>query len=299
MNRSTTWRELAKSTRNQVLWRTPYLQALIRAAAMRGYVPSWVLGRLHPRGVWTMHTPDGTAFLYDSTFEHDGLARHIVWTDMRNWEASTQPVLFNLAKAADVFVDVGAYSGIYTVLACIANPSLRVVAFEPNVTKIRQITANVTINGLKDRVTVVGKALAAKSGIAKLSIPADDSTASLNGAGPDDRAIDVVVTTGDVALASLPVGLVKIDVEGLEAEVLAGMSRTLSTYHPEIIAECLDTQALQRLQNSTRELGYQHTYHIDHGGLVPVRGQPFRPANYLFTAEPMTGHSEQRRDGYP
>lgn len=208
---------------------------------------------------------------------------------MRDWEASTQPVLFDLAKAADVFVDVGAYSGIYTVLACIANPSLRVVAFEPNVVKIQQITANVTANGLKDRVTIIGKALAAKSGVATLSIPPDDSTASLNGAGPDDRVTNVVVTTGDLALASLPVGLVKIDVEGLEAEVVAGMSRTLSTHRPKIIAECLDSQALQGLQNSTRELGYQHAYHIDHGGLVPVGGRPFRPANYLFTAEPMNG----------
>jgi FkbM family methyltransferase len=289
MNRGKTWRGLAKSTRNQVLWRTPCLQALIRAATRRGCVPSWAWGRLHPRGVWTLHAPDGTAFLYDSTFEHDGLARHIVWTDMRDWEASTQPVLFDLAKAADVFVDVGAYSGIYTVLACVANPSLRVVAFEPNVVKIQQITANVTANGLKDRVTIIEKALAAKSGVATLSIPPDDSTASLNGAGPDDRVTNVVVTTGDLALASLPVGLVKIDVEGLEAEVLAGMSRTLSTHRPKIIAECLDSQALQGLQNSTRELGYQHAYHIDHGGLVPVGGRPFRPANYLFTAEPMNG----------
>jgi FkbM family methyltransferase len=289
MNRTTAWRDFAKSTRNQVLWRTPCLQVLIRAATRRGCVPSWAWGRLHPRGVWTLHAPDGTAFLYDSTFEHDGLARHIVWTDMRDWEASTQPVLFNLAKTTDVFVDVGAYSGIYTVLACVANPNLRVVAFEPNVVKIRQITANVTANGLKDRVTIIGKALAAKSGVATLSIPADDSTASLNDAEPDDRVIDVVVTTGDLALASLPVGLVKIDVEGFEGEVLAGMSRTLSTYRPKIIAECLDSQALQRLQNSIRELGYLHTYHIDHGGLVPVGVQPFRPANYLFTAEPMTG----------
>lgn len=295
MDRGTTWRALAKSTRDHVLWHTPRLQTLVRAAARRGCVPSAVWRRLHPRGVWSLHAPDGTCFSYDSTYEDDGLARHIVWTDMRDWEASTQPVLFDLAKEAEVFVDVGAYSGIYTVLACVANPELRVVAFEPNPFKLPQLRSNVAANGLRDRVTVIGEALSSGSGTAALSIPRDDSTASLTGAGPGDQVVDVVVTTGDLALDGLRVGLVKIDVEGLETEVLAGMSRILSIHRPKVIAECLDRRALQSVFRSAREFGYRHAYHLDRDGLVPVGDRPFRPANYLFTAEPMTGR--MMRDG--
>jgi FkbM family methyltransferase len=298
VDRKTTWRERAKSTRDLVLWRTPLLQELVRMAARRGCVPPALWRRLQPRGVWRLHAPDGTCFAYDSTYERDGLARHIVWTDMRDWEAATQPVLFALAKNAEVFVDVGAYSGIYTVLACVANPELQVVAFEPNPAKLPQLRANVAANGLRDRVTIIGKALATECGTAALSIPPDDSTASLREVRPAAPVVDVGVTTGDIALDGMRVDLLKVDVEGLEAEVLMGMRRILTEHRPHIIAECLDQRALARLCHTTRGLGYRHAYHLGHpgrtgphhhGGLVPVGDLPFRPANYLFTAEPMTG----------
>ena len=289
MESGTTWRGFAKTARDRVLWHTPLLQTMVRGAARRRCVPPAVWRRLHPSGVWTLHAPDGTSFAYDSTYPHDGLARHIVWTDMRDWEASTQPVLFGLAKQASVFVDVGAYSGIYTVLACIANPELHAVAIEPNPAKLPQLWSNVAANGIADRVTVIGKALSARAGTAKLSIPGDDSTASLHGSGRSGRVVDVDVTTGDLALDGLRVGLVKIDVEGLEGEVVRGMARVLGTHHPKIIAECLDPAALSDLRRATREFGYQHVYHLSGDGPVPATDRLFRPANYLFTIEPITG----------
>lgn len=282
------WRRLAKTTRDRVLWRTPGLQMLVRGAARRRCVPRAFWRHLHPSGLWTLHAPDGTPFAYDSAYLHDGLARHIVWTDMRDWEAGTQPVLFHLARQAEVFVDVGAYSGVYTVLACVANPRLRAVAVEPNPLKLPQLRSNVAANGIADRVTVIGKALSARTGTARLAIPGDDSTASLRGSRPGDRVVDVDVTTGDVVLDGLRVGLVKIDVEGLESEVVRGMAQVLRTHHPKIIAECLDPEALRELRHSTRELGYQHVYHLGTDGPVTATDRPFSPANYLFTIEPMT-----------
>lgn len=287
--RDTTRRELVKAARDRVLWRTPGLQTLVRGAAGHRCLPGAVWRRLHPSGRWTLHAPDGTPFTYDSAYPDDGLARHIVWTDMRDWESGTQPVLFGLAKQAKVFVDVGAYSGIYTVLACLANPALRTVAVEPNPRKLPQLRTNVLANGLADRVTVIGKALSARPGTARLSIPRDDSTASLTGARPGDRTVDVDVTTGDLVLDGLDVGLVKIDVEGLEAEVVRGMARVLRAHHPAIIAECLGLGAVRELRRSTRELGYRHVYHLSADGPVIAGDRPFTPANYLFTTEPMTG----------
>jgi FkbM family methyltransferase len=276
-------RRVAKYIRDQLLWRTPQAQTLVRAAARRGYLPPSVWTRFHPYGLWDLPTPDGGTFRYDSTFRHDGLARHIVWTDMQDWEAATQPVIFDLAKTAGTFVDVGAYSGIYTLLACLANPELHAIAFEPNPMKLPQLRANVAANGLEDRVTIIEKALAAASGTAQLSIPSDDSTASLAQGRPGDRRVDVALTTGDQALAGLPVNLIKIDVEGSEAEVLLGMREVLRTHHPAIIAECLDEQALQRLVGVTTDNGYRHSYQLCQKGAVPVGDIAFHPANYLFT----------------
>lgn len=209
-----------------------------------------------------------------------------MWTDLRDWEATTHPVLFALATRAAVFVDVGAYSGLYTVLACIANPALRAVTFEPNPHKLAQLATNMTANGLQDRVTIVGAALAARSGRATLTIPADDSTATLRGPARGDRTVEIAVTTGDAALAGLPVDLVKIDVEGFEAEVLTGMSGVLAARRPKVIAECLDRDALARLRDVVSEHGYRHAYHLGRAGLTPVEDGFVHPRglpNYLFT----------------
>jgi FkbM family methyltransferase len=269
-----------------VLWHTPLLQGLVLWTARRRLLPAWVWCRLHPHGVWELHAPDGTPFVYDSAHVHDGLARHIVWTDMRDWEAGTQPVLHGLARKARVFVDVGAYSGIYTVLACTANPGLAAVAFEPNPGKMPQLRANVAANRLEERVSLVQKALGDRPGKGVLVIPCDDSQASLIAPGAGVRTVGIEVTTGDTALRGMPIDLVKIDVEGMETAVLAGMREILAGCQPDVIAECLTPEALEQLCGCLAGSGYEHAYRIDTSGLVPVGHCSFRCANYLLTTDP-------------
>jgi FkbM family methyltransferase len=291
MSKDTPYRSVAKKVRDHLLWRTPGLQGMIRDGAQRGRIPSAIWRKLHPRGVWILHTPDGVPFFYDSAHPGDGLARHIVWTDMRDWEPTTQPVLYSLARQARVFVDVGAYSGIYTILACLAAPDLRAVAIEPNPERLLQLDSNIALNGLQDRVTVIGEALSDRPGTACLAIPRDDSQASLSGPAHGDRCVEVPVTTGDQILTDLPVDLIKIDVEGHEPAVLRGMAGVIGSRRPRIIAECLDQVALERMMRQAAEFGYRHAYHIDDVGLVPVQEgftHPLRYPNYLFSAAPVT-----------
>jgi FkbM family methyltransferase len=211
---------------------------------------------------------------------------------MRDWERGTQFLIFALAKNAKCFVDVGAYSGIYSILACLANPALRSIAFEPNPAALEKLRMNLAINRLTDRVTIVGKALSMRAGSATLSIPRDATAASLNMAGPKDQTIAVTVTTGDDAIGDLPVGIVKIDVEGFEPEVLLGMADVLRTMRPAIIAECLDQSALIRLRSTASDLGYEFTYQIraDRPVLIDdryVHTEHGGGHNYLLTACPV------------
>jgi FkbM family methyltransferase len=289
-----TRRELAKASRDRLLRRTPSLQRAIRALAERGQLPPAVWRRLHPIGAWTLHAPDGAPFVYNSDFADDRLARHIVWTDLRHWETTTQPVLYELARHAEVFLDVGAYSGIYTLLACVANRDLHAIACEPNPVKLAQLRSNVRLNGLDHRVTIVAKALSANPGQALLTIPSDDSQATLRRVGTGVGTVEVEVTTGDELLRDRRVDLIKIDVEGFEPQVLAGLTRVLATHRPSIIAECLDRRALLRARAATAGLDYDHVYHLDDRAPVPVDDASVRPhpcSNYLFRTEPLAAHS--------
>lgn len=277
--------------RNAVLRNTPGLQRLILTGVRHGYIRRSVWQRLVPLGTWTLHAPDGTPFRYDSDFDDDTLARYIVWTDMRDWERSTQPILFELARRSGVFVDIGAYSGIYSILACLANPGLRTVAFEPSPAALPKLRSNIALNALQDRVTVVEKALGERCGRAPLVIPADDtSAASLRHRRPGAATVEVEVSTADLELDGMEVGLVKMDAEGAEPEILRGMTRILTRCRPALIVECLDTAGLRSVRSVSEPMGYKYTYYIGPDGPALIDGDFSHPGtsdnNFLLTVEP-------------
>jgi FkbM family methyltransferase len=272
-------------------FRSSRLQRAVHFSALRGCVPRSIWKRLHPTGVWTLRDPDGGTFLYASQ-DDDILARSLVWTNMRHWEETTHPVFFNLARRARGFIDIGAFSGVYTLLACRANPQLRAVAIEPNPASMLKLRRNIEVNDLQSRVTLVDKALSNAPGRARLGIPATDVTAaSLLCEESELRTVEVEVTTGDEVVGDLPIDLVKIDVEGLEPEVLRGMSRTVAAHHPAIIAECLSSAALERLRDAAYEMGYRQIHHLSRNGPVLASAAvepPPRYPNFLITCDSST-----------
>jgi FkbM family methyltransferase len=254
---------------------------------MRGVVPRAVWRRLHPTGEWSLRAPDGRTFRYVSS-DADILARGLIWTNMRHWEETTHPVVYQLARSARRFLDIGAFSGIYTLLACRANPSLEALAIEPNPAATRMLNRNIRANRFENRVTVIDKALSDTPGRTRLRIPANATKASLLDTWPAQSIADVKVTTGDEVLDGRPVDLIKIDVEGLEPQVLRGLEKSIRVHHPAIIAECLDEAALSNVRETAFDLGYRHIQHLGSRGPAPVTPgfvPPARYVNFLFTRD--------------
>jgi FkbM family methyltransferase len=228
------------------------------------------------------------------------LASSVVWTDLRHWEETTHPLFYRMARSARGFLDAGAFSGLYTLLACRANQDLRAVAVEPNPRSRSLLQRNLMLNDLGGRVTVVGKALAAQPGQARLAVPPWSAAASLVRPVAAEYTVDVEVTTADDAVGSLPIDLVKIDVEGLEADVLRGMEKTLTTHRPAVIAECLDRPALDALRAAADDLGYRYIHNFGEHGLTRVE-PGFVPTwpneNFLLTTAPprIPGPADIRR----
>jgi FkbM family methyltransferase len=275
-----------------LLMRSHTFQRTVRAGTVRGHVPITVWQHLHPTGVWQLHAPDGSTFRYHCGRD-DVLAGPVVWTDLRMWEEATHPLFYRLARDARGFLDAGAYAGLYTLLACQANPRLHAVAVEPNPVAARMLRRNLDINGFGPRVHVVAKALSEAPGRARLTVPERITTATLRSGAdaPGGSTVDVEVTTADLAVGDRPVDLVKIDVEGLEPEVLRGMSRILAAHRPTVVAECLDRPALERLRSTAAEFGYHHVHHIAPQGPVAVPSgfvPPRRHQNFLLTTAPFT-----------
>jgi FkbM family methyltransferase len=144
-------------------------------------------------------------------------------------ELPVSEVMWRLSGGDELAVDVGANVGYFTAL--LSRRVRHVVAFEPN----PRLTTTVRINTARlaagDRVELREEAVSDRDGTASLFMPEDFSEslvlASLEAAG-GDRSFEVPTVTLDGVLGDATVGVLKIDVEGHELEVLRGAHEGLA-----------------------------------------------------------------------
>jgi FkbM family methyltransferase len=159
----------------------------------------------------------------------------------------------HLLRPDDVVLDVGANIGTHTVYfgaVCRA----RVVAFEPHPESARTLRENVRLNDLAARVTVHEIGLGAASARADLSLDDAHNLGHCTLRPTHDGPV-VVRAFDDLGLAD-GVKLVKIDVEGMEAEVLAGMAKLLQQAQPALYVEIQSNAELGRIQAQLERFGY-------------------------------------------
>jgi FkbM family methyltransferase len=150
-------------------------------------------------------------------------------------EQGTLKVVEKYLKPGGIFVDVGANVGLFSLLAArIVGPSGKVVAIEPAPAAVQALRATVDANGLGGIVTVKAFAAGAEQGLGTLSVAQNSTHSSLL---PGDTAASTVVATVaplDDALDGMLPDMVKIDVEGFEANVIEGM-KTIFRANPDVI----------------------------------------------------------------
>jgi len=136
-------------------------------------------------------------------------------------------------KPGEVLYDVGANVGAYTLLAAVAIPGARVVAFEPSPANFAALCANVELNGVAASVTPVPIALGDRTTSALLDEDAlPGASARLHDAHTAASGVSVLVDRLDDVVQRFglpPPDHVKLDVDGLELEVLEGGARLLTS----------------------------------------------------------------------
>lgn len=159
-----------------------------------------------------------------------------------------------------VLLEVGANFGVYSLPAVAGFGFARAVAYEPDPASYALLQHNIERNALGDRVTAYHAALSAQPGELTLSLGAGnagDNRIVDEGHGQrrptvrvPARTFDDEAAAGHIPLADL--GLVWLDVQGHESEVLAG-GRTLLESNVPIVLEystgMLDAAARERLDD--------------------------------------------------
>lgn len=199
------------------------------------------------------------------------------------WDVPELRFLWRYLSPGMVFLDIGAYHGLYSVLAAMKLAgSGRVIAFEPNPRDCARIRRHAASNQCK-AVEILPIALYSRQGRATLHVPlaGAKTISSLRRPhlGADKFAtLEIETETLDDICRQRQIDridVVKLDVEGAEADVLAGAWHVLHGLRPIWIFEALDVTAgawgaraldLIRLFESA---GYEILEFLPSGRLVP------------------------------
>jgi FkbM family methyltransferase len=201
------------------------------------------------------------------------------------WEPLVLSALHALVKPGDVCVDVGANAGYLSlVMAGLVGAAGKVLSFEPNRAIVPKFRRNLELNpSLQSRIELHTTGLGREATTMFLApdeseIVGNASLVSLAGA----------ITTESIRVETLDshhlprVDCMKIDVEGMELDVLMGASKTIAASRPVIVFETLRARPPEHhlvVANYLREFGYG-IYSVD------FEGKKFKPiTTALFPQE--------------
>lgn len=205
-----------------------------------------------------------------------------------SWELIVQKTLVDRLHKGDVFIDVGANVGFYTLLAsALVGDTGQVHSFEPTPSTFAVLKEN---RGERTNIHLNQLALGEQEGEATL---ADfglldsglNSLHTLEHKGIRSEKITVKITTLDSYCKekNLKPTMIKVDVEGMEYEVLQGAVETLRTARPVLILEVGAYEAYASLFVFLRANGYDAYRSTESLTLVPyTEDHTHRRMNMVF-----------------
>jgi FkbM family methyltransferase len=140
-------------------------------------------------------------------------------------EYAEMAFVLHALRADDVFVDIGANLGSYTVLACGARGA-RGFCFEPVPLTYSRLVENLRANGLEGCVSALNCGVGESQGTLRFSSGHDTGNHVL-AQGEETLSVEVPVLPLDSLLGGAAPTLMKIDVEGFELPVLRGAAKAL------------------------------------------------------------------------
>lgn len=166
----------------------------------------------------------------------------------------------------DVVWDVGANVGAYSLIAATLG-ARTVVAFEPGYATYATLCDNIFLNGLERIVVPLPVALGSASAVTSFGYRDLRAGAASHTIGGSEQALAALSLPADEVVERLGVAgptLVKLDVDGAEAEVLAGGPSVFAA--PSLRAMIVEVERAreQELTTSLGDAGLQLVERIDH-----------------------------------
>jgi len=197
-----------------------------------------------------------------------GINRGLLWirgsANAPEWlgiyEYRKQRVLRRLVSTGATVCDIGANAGFYTLgMSRLVGENGRVISFEPLSANLHKIRHHLAINKV-DNVILNGCALSDKSGTVAFAAGNSDFTGRISDAAPNTFAVPAISLDEFISQnAIVDPTFLKIDVEGAEANVLAGARELIKRAHPTMLIALHGREAGLKCYSHLHEAGYAVT----------------------------------------
>jgi FkbM family methyltransferase len=249
-----------------------YAGSLLKRAIFRLLVSRIIRNRAQQEVPVTFCSPNdliGVEVIASGTFEGEFLAFTRVLL--------TQHVIeLSIGSQRTAILDIGANIGTHALFFSSLTDS--VFAFEPNPAVALVCRAN-ALAAQRENLKIFEVALSDRTGRAQLYAPVarEFGWATLEPNATSGGAVvqvetDLADTFVAAKLDGARIVLVKIDVEGHEANVLMGMPKILAHHRPIVIFESLSLQHLKRCKSILADSGYEQLFSVerswDRGGRI-------------------------------
>ncbi len=247
---------------------------------------------LHFKDVFRVPVRGGVSF----KMFHSGhqLENNIFWKGLTGrWEKQSMELWIRLSEKANVILDIGANTGIYSLVSKAINPGARVIAIEPVERVFKKLQSNIELNNFNTESFLM--AVSDKDGEAVFyDTDADHTyTVTINKDLSHDKryhAVKVKIKTIDSLIKEQNIDridLIKIDVETHESEVMKGFS-LINRYQPTILIEILSDEIGEKVQNEIEQYGARYIYFDIDEEKGPSRVEHIRQSsgmNFLLCGE--------------
>ncbi len=136
-------------------------------------------------------------------------------------EFNEMSFVLHMLRENDMFGDIGANVGVYSILASV-NAGAFTIAAEPVPVTYAHLTRNVKVNNAEGKITALQYGVGDKEGVLKFTDNFDTINGVVVNQDTDEGTVSVKVKTLDAIFKDKKPALLKIDVEGYEWQVLQG-----------------------------------------------------------------------------
>jgi FkbM family methyltransferase len=202
------------------------------------------------------------------------IENQLFWKGLDGFEPESLKLWAKLSKNANTILDIGANSGIYTLIAKSENPTSKVFAFECVDRVFEVLKKNISLNNYD--AICYKQAVSDRDGVGyffdddeaftnSVVVGMDiEETASGRGLSTNElHKVETDLITLDSFIQNNnidSIDLMKIDVETHEPEVFAGFQKNLKEFKPTLLVEIIRDHVADALDEQLADLGYIYFY---------------------------------------